>query len=135
MSTYVNRLVQLRVSEFSNGEGILINRGDRPVRFKEESFLSEVRMDRHVLTAPITDQDVMSGSGIAAGRILILETDTAITVKLESSTDTGIVVKPLVADTGVTRPGVFYLEGEFTKVLISIAGTDTAVVRVGIVGQ
>ena len=135
MTTYITRQIFYKVSEQANGENLLIQRGDRSVKFDAVSALSEARSQRLTLTLPIVDQSIMSGSGIAVGKILMLETDTELTVKFDDTGNTGITVKPLVTADGSTKPGTFYIEGSFTNVFLNITGTGTASVFAAIVGQ
>ena len=133
--TYMIRQVQLRISEQANGEDLLFQRGDRPAKFDGVDDLAEVRAEKSVLTLPVVNQDLMVGSSIAVGRILYLETNSELEVRLDDVGDTGVVVKPVVAAEGSTKRGTLYLEGEFSHVYVSIGGTGSAIVWVGIVGQ
>lgn len=136
MTTYVTRQVQLQVSERSNGEDLVMKRGDRSVKFEALAALNEARFEKFVLPVPTTDQDLMDGASITTGRILYIETDKEITVKLADTGDTGFTVKPVPAtvSTSETR-GTLYLEGSFTHVYVSVAGSSgSANVLVGIVG-
>jgi len=134
MTTYVTRKIYLAVSEKQNGTDLLIKRGESEIKFNAVSDLDETRSERYVLTGPVTDKDLMEGSSISAGKILILETDTEILVKLETTSDTGITVKPVVADDSDTKRGTLYLEGNFDHLYVSFTGTDDATILIGIIG-
>ena len=135
MTTYITRQVQLDVSENQNGTGQVIKRGETPVKFEEVAELAEAEFKKYVIALPVTDKDLMEGTTIALAKILYLETDTELTVKLADVGDTGIKVKPLVTDDAATKRGTLYLEGEFTKVYVTPVGaTGDANVIMGVVG-
>ena len=135
MTTYVKRQVQIQVSESQNGANLIFKRGDSPIKFDADDNLAEAEYKKYVLTLPVTDKDLLDGTTITAGRILQIETDTELTVKLDDTGDTGIVVKPVSSDDSETKRGVLYLEGNFTHVYITIAGTGEANVLMGAVGS
>lgn len=132
--TYVTRQIQLQVAESQNGENLIIRRGDRPIKFDADDNLAEAKFEKFVLTLPVTNKDLMEGASIAAARILILETDTELTLKLADVGDTGITVKPVSTTDASTKKGTLYLEGNFTKAYVTIAGTGEATVLIGVVG-
>lgn len=135
MTTYVTRQVQVQVAERSSGEGLIFKRGDRSAKFDALDTLNEARFEKYVLAIPTTDQDLMIGASITAGRILYIETDTEITVKLDDTTDTGFVVKPVPTTVTDDKRGVLYLEGNFTHVYATVAGASgSANILIGIVG-
>lgn len=133
MTTYVNRQVSVQVSENSNGENLIFRRGDRVTKFEEIAALNEACFSKFSLTLPVTNLDLLDGESIVAGKILYLETDKEMTVKLVDTSDTGFKVKPVVT-TDATRRGTLYVEGEFSHVYVSISGTGTANVLMGAVG-
>lgn len=130
MTAFITRQVEIKATEQQNGEGILISRGGRPTSISGLDALNEAELKKYVLAAPTVDKDLLEGSLVAIGRILYIETDQDITVKLADTTDTGIEVKPLNSST----PGVLYLEGSFSKVYVSLAGTTDANILMGVVG-
>ena len=132
--TYVKRQIQLHVSESQNGENAIIKRGDRFAKFDSDVNLAEAKFEKFVLTLPVVDRDLMEGSSIAAARMLILETDTELTLKLADIGDTGITVMPISAVDATIKRGTIYLEGDFARVFVTIAGTGEAVVLIGVVG-
>jgi len=135
MTTYVTRQVQVQVSERTSGENLIFKRGDRAAKFEALDTLNEARFEKYVLAIPTTDQDLMVGASISAGRILYIETDTEITIKLDDTTDTGFVVKPVPTTVTDDKRGVLYLEGNFTHVYATVAGASgSANVLIGIVG-
>ena len=135
MTTYVRRQVFLKVSEDQNGQRSLIQRGDVQTRFDAVAELEEGGLSKFAISIPAVDVDLMEGSSIANARILLIETDTELTVKLDDVGDTGITVKPLVDSEATTKRGTLYLEGDFTHVYVSIAGSEgEANVIMGVVG-
>lgn len=133
MTTYIQRQVQLQVSEEQGGRGQLIKRGDGMVRFDALAALKEAEFKRYDLTAPITNKDLLEGTAITAGKILYLETNGAITVRLGTTGDTAIPIAPL--DSAISsKKAVFYYEGSFTHVYVSVAGTAIVEVIMGVVG-
>lgn len=134
MTTYIERQVIFRVSENQNGEGKIISRGDRSTRFDALDDLIEGELLKYVISAPTTDKDLLSGSTIAAARILYIETDVEIRVKLDDTADTGFLVTPVDSDNADTKRGTLYLEGNFTHVYVSVGGTTDANVIMGVVG-
>jgi hypothetical protein len=133
--TYIKRQVKVQVSESQNGEGSLFKRGDRETSHGAVTGLEEVGTGKFSITIPATDQDLMEGMGITTGRILYIETDTEITVKLDNTGDTGFKVKPVADASASTKKGTLYLEGTFTHVYVTVAGASgTASVVVGVVG-
>ncbi|TRO54902.1 hypothetical protein E2P64_08150 [Candidatus Bathyarchaeota archaeon] len=135
MTTYITRQMQLLVTENQNGTGQVINRGERQTKFEEIDELAEAEFKKYVLALPVTDKDLLEGTTISLAKILYLETDTELTVKLETTGDTGFKVKPLVSDEASEKRGVLYLEGEFTKVYVTPVGTEgEANIILGVVG-
>jgi hypothetical protein len=135
MTTYVTRQVRLQVTEEQNGQGVLISRGGKDIKFEDVAELNEGGLTKFVLPIPTVDQDLMEGETITTGRILYIETDTEMTIKLDDVGDTGFIVKPLVAADASTKRGTLYLEGTFTHVYASVAGASgNANVIMGIAG-
>lgn len=135
MTTYVRRQVIVSVAEKSNGEDLVFRRGDRETKFDAVAELDEAKFSKFVIPLPQTDYDLMAGENITTGKILYLETNTEMTVKLNNVGDTGIVVKPVVATEADDKKGILYLEGEFTHVYITLAGSSgNADVIMGVVG-
>jgi hypothetical protein len=133
--TYVKRQIIVQVSENQNGENAVIKRGDRETKFDEVAALNEASFSKLVIPIPTVDKDLLQGEEITTGKILYLETDTELTVKLALTSDTGFTVKPVVTADAATKRGVLYLEGTFTHVYVSVAGTTgNANVLFGVVG-
>ena len=135
MTTYFKRQVQAQLTEDQSGQRVLLRRGQSETAFNDIAALNEGGLLKFEIPIPTTDKDLMSGTEITTGKVLYLETDTELLVKLADVSDTGIVVKPLVDDEAITKPGVLYLEGEFTKVYVTPAGTTgNANVIFGVIG-
>ena len=135
MTTYVKRQIIVQVSESKNGENVVMKRGDRETKFDEVAALNEATFSKKVIPIPTVDKDLLEGEEIAVGKILYLETDTELTVKLAATSDTGFKVVPVVTADAATKRGTLYLEGTFTHVYVSIAGTSgNANVLIGVVG-
>jgi len=135
MTTYVKRKISFQVTEDQGGQRIVLKRGDTDILFESEAALEEGGLHKFVIPIPATNQDLMAGLIITTGRILYIETDTEITVKLAATSDTGFKVKPVVTADAADKRGTLYLEGEFTHVYVTIAGTSgTANVIMGLVG-
>lgn len=134
-STYVKRQLCFGVSEQSSGKGQVVYRGDTEIKFEALAALNEVEAYKLAISIPTTNLDVMEGRSVAAGVILYIETDKEITVKLGTTGDTAITVKPVSTPEATTKPGVLYLEGSFTHVYISTVGASgTANIFCAIVG-
>ena len=127
--TYIRR--QLKLSVYR-----LISRGGRDARFENVDGLSEVSLANHVIAMPAIDVDLIQGTTISVAKILYIETDTEILVKLATVGDTGFVVKPLDGnDVTSGKKGSLYLEGEFTGLFVTPAGSvGDATVLVALVG-
>lgn len=135
MTTYITRQVRFLVSEKQNGENQVIKRGDRETKFEAIDTLAEGEFKKWVLVLPITDKDLLGGSTIATGKILYIETDTEMVVKLGTVGDTGFTVKPIVAADTEKRRGILYLESAFAHVYVTPVGSSgNANVVVGVVG-
>lgn len=135
MTTYVTRQIRFLASEDQNGENQIIKRGDRETKFEAIDALAEGEFKKYVLALPITDKDLLEGSTIAEGKILYIETDTEMVIKLGTVGDTGFTVKPIVAADTEERRGVLYLESAFTHVYVTPVGSSgNANVIVGVVG-
>jgi len=131
MTTYVRRQINVSVAENQNQSDLIFSRGGSEVKYNADDALAEAEMLKYDIPIPATDKDLMEGSTISVGRILFIETDTEIVVKLDNTGDTGFTVKPVNSSTR----GVLYLEGNFTHVYVSVAGTSgNANVVAGIVG-
>lgn len=132
--TYVRRQIKLVVSEDANSRKILINRGDSETRFDSLDVLAEVELAKKTISLPASNVDLMQGTTIQLARILYIETDTELLIKLDSLSDTGFKVKPI--DTGDSDGrGILYLEGSFTHAYVTPVGsTGEATVLVGVVG-
>jgi len=135
MTTYVTRQTRIVVSEDRGGTKLVFRRGDTETKFTELSELNEASFSKLVLPDTTTDKDLMEGQEISAARILYLETDKELLVKLADVGDTGITVKPVSTTLATENPGVLYLEGDFTHVYVTVVGaTESANVKFGIVG-
>jgi len=135
MTTYVQRQAIIQVAEMRTGEKEIFRRGDRVTKFEELEALNECETKKYSVAIPETDKDLIEGTTITTGRILYIETDTEITVKLNNTTDTGFKVKPLVDSEGSNKPGTLYMESEFTHVYVTIAGASgNANIFMGVVG-
>lgn len=137
MPVYIKRRITLQASQKKSGGDMIFQRGDRDVSFDALDDLAECGLRKLAIPVPTTDLDLMDGEQVAAGKILFIETDTDITVKLNSAGATPIDVKPVIAaDSALTsKPGVLYLEGVFDHVYLSVAGTSgSANVMVAIIG-
>jgi len=121
-------------SEESSGKKVLINRGDSETKFDALDELAEVEFSKQAIALPASNVDLMQGSSMSLARILYIETDTELLVKLALTSDTGFKVKP-VDSNDLTKRGTLYLEGSFTHVYVTPTGTTgEANVLVGIVG-
>ena len=135
MTTYVIKQLRIQVAQNQNGENLIFKRGDQETQFEAVAALEEGGLKKMVISIPTVDLDVMAMMQITAGRLLYIETDTELTVKLDDVADTGVLVTPVVTASASTKPAMLYMEGDFTHVYISIAGTSgSANVVVGIVG-
>lgn len=135
MTTYLTRQLRIAVAQDRSYQNLVFRRGDKEIKFNAVTVLEEAGLAKLVIPIPTVDKDLMEGQEITAGRLLYLETDTELTVKLGTVGDTGIVVKPLVTADADEKPGVLYLEGNFTHVYVSIAGASgNANVIFGVVG-
>jgi hypothetical protein len=131
----VTRQVRIQVAERQQGENLIFRRGDRETKFSDVEGLNEASLSKIVVPIPTTDKDLMEGQEITTGRLMYLETDTEMVVKLATVGDTGFTVKPVVDASSATMPGIFYLEGEFTHVYITLAGASgNANIVFGVVG-
>lgn len=120
MTLFVNRKILFSVDELAGERGRIFQRGDSgEKKFKGLSDLAEVEIVKSQVSIPVTDQDLLAGTAITTAKILYVETDTELTLKLNSAGDTGVLLKPIDENS----KAVFYLEGEFSRVLISVAGT------------
>jgi len=137
MSIYMKRRLYLEASQKKSGGDLIFKRGEKDIMFDALDELSECGLRKIALDIPTVDLDLMDGEQITTGRIVYIETDTDISVKFVTTGDTPIDVKPIVAASSdlAEKPGVFYLEGEFSHVYISVAGVSgTANLMVGILG-
>ena len=136
MTLYWKRQLSLEASQLASGKKIIFHRGDIPVRFSGLSTLTDGGLQKIALSIPTTDQDVLP-DGISTGKVLYIESDTEITVKLDTTSDTGFIISPLNSSASDLddSPGVCYLEGSFTHVYVSVAGTSgTAHIIVAVLG-
>lgn len=134
MTTYIQRQVQLQVAEDQSGRNQLIKRGyDAVTRFDAIAALKEAELKRYDLQAPLTDHDLLASTSISAGKILYIEANGPITIKLGTTGDTGIAITPLDSS-DTTKRAVFYYEGTFTHVYVTIGGTSLVEVLMGVVG-
>lgn len=135
MTTYYTRQIRTQLTEDRSGQKVLLRRGQDETKFNDVAALDEGGLSKVVVPIPTTDKDLMDSQEITTGSVLYIETDTELTVKLDDTTDTGITVKPLVAADASEKPGVLYLEGEFTHVYITVAGASgNANVIFGVIG-
>jgi hypothetical protein len=132
---YVKRQIDLEASQSRNGQGVVLKRGGVQIRFDAVADLNEGGLQKVVVPLPVTDKDLMEGQEITTGRILYLETDTEMVVKLDDTEDTGVTIMPVVDDSADSKPGTLYLEGSFSHVYVTPVGTTgSATVIVGILG-
>jgi len=124
MSTYVTKQLRIAVAEDQGQQTLVFRRGDTETKFEAVADLNEAGLSKLVIPIPTTDKDLMEGQEITTGRLLYIETDTELLVKLADAADTGFIVKPLVTADASTKPGMLYLEGSFTKVLVTPAGVS-----------
>ena len=130
---YISRNVKLVVSEDRNS-GYLIWRSGRDIKFEDLLALSEAKLTKQIISLPATDRDLLQGTSISVVKILYIETDTELLVKLESTGDTGFKVKP-IDSSDLTKKGTLYLEGDFSHVYVTPTGTTgDATVLMGVVG-
>jgi hypothetical protein len=112
-----------------------MRRGDRQTKFNDVAELDEGGLQKVVVPLPAIDWDLMAGQKITTGRLLYLEADVETLVKLDAAGDTGVKVKPMVAADAATKPGILYLEGEFTHVYVTPTGSSgNATLVFGIAG-
>jgi hypothetical protein len=125
VSVYFKKQLVIEASQKQSGIGLLFKRGDGVVKFSALAELAEAGMKKVAVPIPSTDFDLMQ-DGVSAGSILYIETDTEILVKLDDTADTGFTVKPVSASRGdlADAPGTMYLEGSFSHVYVTIAGTS-----------
>ena len=137
MTIYLKRQISMEVTQASSGRNPLFRRGDLPKKLSGLSTLEEGGLQKVAIAIPTSDVDLMI-DGVAEGKVLYIETDTEITVKLDTTSDTGFLVAPVDsanADLSLV-PGTLYLETSFSHVYISVAGTSgTANVVIGILGS
>ena len=136
MTLYLKRQIFIEASQQANGRDLVLSRGSLMKRLSGLDEMEEGGARKVALSIPSVDVDLMA-SGIALGKILYIETDTEITLKLSTTSDTGITVTPVDPDNNdlTEVPGTLYLEGEFTHVYVSVAGASgTANLVVGILG-
>lgn len=124
MTVYMVRQLRIQASEEQSGQNLIFRRGDKEIKFNAEAVLNEAGLDKLSITIPTVDKDLMEGQEIATGRMLYIETDSEIRVKLDDTTDTGFLVKPISSDDASTKPGSLYLEGEFTHVYVTTIGAS-----------
>lgn len=135
MTIYMTRQVRLQAAQDASGQILVFRRGDRETKFNAVAALNEAGLSKLVIPIPTTDKDLMSNQEIAAGRVLYIETDTEILVKLALTGDTGITVKPISDADAEEKPGVLYLEGDFDHVYVTPAGASgNANIIFGIMG-
>jgi len=135
MTTYVTKQLRIKVAEQQNGENLIFQRGDRETKFEAVAALDEAGLQRFVIPLPASDKDLMAGLEITTGRLLYIETDTELLIKLANVADTGFVVKPMIDESASEKPGMLYLEGEFSHVYVTPTGTTgDATVIFGVVG-
>lgn len=123
MSTYIQKQIVFRVSDRQNIDSNIFKRGDRLTKFEAIADLNECEAKKYAVPIPTVDKDLIEGTTITLGKILYIETDQEITVKLNAVGDTGFKVTPIV-DGDDERPGQLYLETEFTHVYVSVAGAS-----------
>lgn len=124
MTTYITRQLRIMVAQNQSQLNLLFRRGDKEINFNAVAALNEAGLSKLVIPIPTVDKDLMESQEITTGRLLYLETDTELLVKLVDAGDTGIVVKPMIDAEATEKPGVLYLEGSFTKVLVTPAGSS-----------
>jgi len=137
MTVFLKRNLVIEASQQQNGRDPILVRGGADKRISGVSTLDEGGLKKIALPIPSVDVDLMMDS-VASGRVLYLETDTEITVKLDSASDTGFTVKPLDdTKSGLGNiPGTIYLETAFTHVYVTVAGTSgEANIVIGILGE
>lgn len=136
MTVFLKRQIAIEVTQASSGRNPLFRRGDLPKKLSGLSSLEEGGLQKVAIPIPTVDLDLMI-DGIAEGKVLYIETDAEITVKLDTTLDTGVVVAPLDSNNADLSlvPGTLYLETTFSHVYISVAGASgVANVVIGILG-
>jgi len=134
MTVVKRRIVLDVIDEDESGDGVLVKRGGAIETLDSLTGFEEAKAEKQVLAFDESDRDLMSGTSITTGRVLLLESFATIRVKLDDTTDTGIVVKPPDSDDD-TIPGKLYLEGEFTHIYVTpIGASDDVIVVVSVVG-
>ena len=123
MTTYMVKQLRIQASEDQNGQNLIFRRGDRETKFSAVSSIDEAGLSKLTIPLPTTNKDLMEGQDITTGKVLYLETDTELLVRLDAVGDTGFLVKPIVEDDASTKPGMLYLEGEFTHVYVTPTGS------------
>ena len=123
MTTYIIKQLRIQASEDQSGQNLLFRRGDRETKFSAVAALDEAGLSKIVIPLPTTNKDLMEGQDITTGKMLYLETDTEMLVRLDDVGDTGFVVTPVVAAESDTKPGMLYLEGEFAHVYVTPTGS------------
>jgi hypothetical protein len=136
MTIFLKRQISVEVSQTSSGRNPLFRRGDLPKRLSGLTSLEEGGLQKVAIPVPTVDLDLMI-DGIVEGKVLYIETDTEITVKLETTSDTGFLVSPVDSENASLSlvPGTLYLETSFSHVYVSVSGTSgTANIVIGILG-
>jgi hypothetical protein len=123
VTTYYTRQIQIEAYQKQGGRSPLFKRGDAITKFNALDELAEGGIRKLAIPIPSVDLDLMQ-DGVAIGKALYIETDTEITVKLNNTSDTGVTVSPIVSTRNdlSDAPGVFYIEGSFTHVYITVSG-------------
>lgn len=138
MSVYVKRRIYIEASQKKSGTDLILRRGEKDVSFDAIDELSECGLRKIAIPIPTTDLDLLDGEQISLGKILYIETDTEVSIRFISISDTPISIKPIIAEeSGLSyKPGALYMEGEFEHVYVSVSGASgTANLIVGIVGS
>lgn len=132
MSLYIRRRLKVVASTNQNLSAPLISRGEglADERIEAETALAEGTGSQIVVAAGAVDESLPMGSGVVTGRMLLLESDQDIGVKLSGTGNTAITLKVPVS--GV--PARFVADVEFTSVHVSVPGTSNANVFYGVIG-
>lgn len=132
MSLYIRRRLKVVASTNQNLGTPLISRGESQTeeRIEAQTDLAEGTGSQIVVAAAAVDEELPMGSGIVTGRMLIIESDQDIELKLSGIGNTALPVKVPVA--GVLARLV--ADVEFTSIHVSVPGATDANIFYGVIG-
>lgn len=128
---YLQRRIQLRASDDQGFSNKLLDVGGSLERISELDDFSEVFSGSIKLTGPVTNTEIPLSPGLSSARILYIKTNKEISVKLDDTANSSIIVKP--PQTGIDA--TFYLEGDFSAIYFSYTGSDELSLFYAIVGD